>query len=167
MQAPVWLNAASRSAVWLAGAIAVAILKCPEGAHLKSLRSDSVIWIGIVLPMLGIGLHAWSNVRLCHAEYTRTVARDGPFASMRNPIYLAGFLILAGVCFLYTNPNSADIIGGVVLLVFFHLRVTRFEEPALLQRFGDTYRQYCNDVSRWVPGERLISKWLIGGRTKP
>lgn len=167
MTPPIWSNSILRSLVWLGGAALLANLKLPEGAGFASVRTDSQIWIGIVLILLGIALHIWSNARLCRGEYLATIVREGPYAVVRNPIYLAGLLILSGVCFLYTSPNLADFFGGVVLFLFFHFRVTRFEEPSLLHKFGQLYKQYCADVPRWLPGENKLVNWVTTiGRTK-
>jgi protein-S-isoprenylcysteine O-methyltransferase Ste14 len=74
---------------------------------------------------------------------------DGPFRYVRNPIYVAGIALLLGVSLLYSPWSAVDLVAPMVLLVFFHLRIVRAEEPALRRRFGPTYEEYCRRVPRW------------------
>jgi protein-S-isoprenylcysteine O-methyltransferase Ste14 len=70
---------------------------------------------------------------------------------MRNPIYLAGITLLAGVGLLYGPWRVIDLAMPVALFVYFHLAVILFEEPALRRQFGAGYGAYCQRVSRWLP----------------
>jgi protein-S-isoprenylcysteine O-methyltransferase Ste14 len=38
-------------------------------------------------------------------------------------------------------------------LIFIHLVVVFYEEPALRRRFGDSYDDYYRVVRRWLPGK--------------
>ena len=78
----------------------------------------------------------------------------GPYGFLRNPIYLAGMTLLAGVGLLYAPWRVADRVVPVALFVYFHLAVIRVEEPALRRQFGASYRAYCQRVSRWLPSIR-------------
>ena len=40
--------------------------------------------------------------------------------------------------------------AGVVFLLFGAF-VFFYEEPALKQKFGDSYKRYCETVPRWLP----------------
>ena len=82
---------------------------------------------------------------------TETLAVTGPYRLVRNPIYLAGITLLAGIGLLYGPWRVADLVMPVALFVYFHLAVIRVEEPALRRRFGASYSAYCQRVSRWLP----------------
>jgi protein-S-isoprenylcysteine O-methyltransferase Ste14 len=56
-----------------------------------------------------------------------------------------------GVALLYSPWSAVDLAAPILLLVFFHVRVIRIEEPALRRRFGPPYDEYCRRVSRWMP----------------
>jgi len=51
-----------------------------------------------------------------------------------------------------------DLVLPVILLVFFHLRVVRDEEPALRRRFGLRYEEYRGRVPRWFPLRRSTAR---------
>jgi protein-S-isoprenylcysteine O-methyltransferase Ste14 len=153
---PFWVNAALRSIIWLGGAAVLAYVKKPDGANILAVRSDFMGWLGGGTCFAGLALHFWSNVSLARAERngtagTSTLVTDGPFAYIRNPIYLAGITMLSGVGLLYPTWHAEDLILPLLLLVYFHLIVVRVEEPALRRHFNSTYEDYCRRVPRWFP----------------
>jgi protein-S-isoprenylcysteine O-methyltransferase Ste14 len=79
----------------------------------------------------------------------RRLVAAGPYRWVRNPIYLAALLIVAGQAWLF---------GSAALLVYagaaaagFHLLVIGYEEPRLRGQFGERYEAYRRTVSRWIP----------------
>jgi len=79
----------------------------------------------------------------------RRVVVSGPYRWVRNPIYLAALLIVAGEAWLF---SSADLlIYAAVLAAGFHLLVTCYEERKLRARFGEQYETYRRTVRRWLP----------------
>src|SRR5262245_6517889 len=156
MTAPFWLNAALRWLVWLGATALLAFLKKPVGASFAAVRTDFAGWLGIGLLAAGLALHFWSNVSLARGEYEARRGSDllvayGPYRFVRHPIYLAGIPLLLGAGLLYSPFRKADLVGGLVLLVYFHLHVVCVEEPALRRRFGPRYDEYCQRVPRWLP----------------
>lgn len=73
----------------------------------------------------------------------------GPYAYVRNPMYIGGFILLVGFG-LYRNSLSILILS-VILIVIFHLFVLFFEEPILERQFGKSYVEYKNHINRWIP----------------
>ena len=76
------------------------------------------------------------------------------YAYFRHPMMWALTLVLAGEVMYH---------GMLILLVWFvawlriqQLYVVNYEEPQLEKRFGDSYRDYCQQVPRWFP--RLSKK---------
>jgi protein-S-isoprenylcysteine O-methyltransferase Ste14 len=156
MTPPFWINAALRSVIWLGAAACLAYLKKPDGASVLAVRPDSIGWLGGAICCAGLALHFWGNVSLAHGERqgtagTSALVTDGPFEHVRNPIYLAGITLLLGVGLLYPTWDAEDLILPLLLLVYFHLSVVRFEEPALRRHFSSTYEEYCKRVPRWFP----------------
>jgi protein-S-isoprenylcysteine O-methyltransferase Ste14 len=83
----------------------------------------------------------------------------GPYRYVRNPMYWGGGSALVGLgLYLHSLPILVMCAGCFVL---FHLFVVYFEEPALRQKFGAAYEDYCRVVHRWLPGPGL------GGQPKP
>jgi protein-S-isoprenylcysteine O-methyltransferase Ste14 len=69
---------------------------------------------------------------------------------VRNPMYVALLLLLIGEAILF--ESALIVVLAVILFSVFHLWVIFYEEPTLRQKFGDSYKQYCLNVSRWIPG---------------
>ena len=70
------------------------------------------------------------------------------YARSRNPMYLLYVVVVIGEAIAWRSP-------ALLLYAFFfcgliHLWVTRFEEPALAERFGDEWRDYAARVPRYL-----------------
>jgi protein-S-isoprenylcysteine O-methyltransferase Ste14 len=150
-----WINAATRSIIWLGAAAGYAYFKKPDGASLLAVRTDALGWLGGVILLAGLALHFWSTATLARGERqgwdATTPVTDGPFRYVRHPIYLAGILLLLGVGLLYAPWRALDLGLPLLLLAYFHVAVVRFEEPELRRRFGPKYDEYCQQVPRWFP----------------
>jgi len=79
----------------------------------------------------------------------RRFVRAGPYRWVRNPMYVGGFLLLAGFALLHGSPGM--LLVAAAFLGFFHVFVVRYEEPRLERVFGESYRRYLRDVRRWIP----------------
>jgi protein-S-isoprenylcysteine O-methyltransferase Ste14 len=73
----------------------------------------------------------------------------GPYRWVRNPMYLAVFLVVAGEALLCRSVPLLIYLGAVAIGV--HLFVVGYEEPTLAERFGDSYEAYRRRVPRWSP----------------
>jgi non-heme chloroperoxidase len=87
----------------------------------------------------------------------RLVAR-GPYAVIRNPMYVGAALAMSGAAMYY---GSWALMGYVALFLFVtHLFVLIYEEPTLRATFGDAYAAYCADVGRWLPRLAQRRAWF-------
>lgn len=73
----------------------------------------------------------------------------GPYAYVRNPMYIGGFILLIGFGLYYTSISI--LILSIILLELFHLFVVFIEEPALEKLFGKSYFDYKMQINRWIP----------------
>jgi protein-S-isoprenylcysteine O-methyltransferase Ste14 len=73
----------------------------------------------------------------------------GPFAVVRNPIYLAMFGMLLATGFAVSRP-WALLVAGVVFLMGTAIRI-RTEEHLLRQAFGATFDDYARRVPALIP----------------
>jgi len=73
----------------------------------------------------------------------------GPYAFVRNPMYIGGFILLVGFGLYHTSVSI--LIFAVLLLVVFHFFVLMVEEPGLERLFGKSYLDYKNKINRWLP----------------
>lgn len=150
-----WINAALRSVIWIGAAVGLAWLKKPYGASLLAVRTDVIGWLGGCIVLAGLVLHFWGSATLARGERrglaVSTPVSDGAFRYVRNPIYLAGLMLLLGVGLLYGPLRGGDIGLPLVLFFYFHIAVVRVEEPELRRRYGSEYQDYFERVPRWLP----------------
>ncbi|CAN5874158.1 isoprenylcysteine carboxylmethyltransferase family protein [soil metagenome] len=79
----------------------------------------------------------------------RSFVASGPYAWMRNPMYLGAFLLLAG--YALCAASFAALLVAFALLAAAWLFVRVYEEPSLERRFGESYRAYRRVTPRWIP----------------
>ena len=72
----------------------------------------------------------------------------GPYAYVRNPMYLGHIIFLVGLALL-TRSRLAWLIALTVAW-WFNMRVEG-DEVRLQERFGEPYRAYQRSVNRWIP----------------
>jgi protein-S-isoprenylcysteine O-methyltransferase Ste14 len=80
---------------------------------------------------------------------TRRLVVVGPYRYVRNPMISGVLGVLIGEAALFGSPALAAWCG-----VFFVMNAVWFvvyEEPGLVDRFGDEYRGYKRNVPRWIP----------------
>lgn len=113
------------------------------------LRRDWLL-AGFVVSMFGEFIQLWSFASL---DKNSDLAIRGPYAMVRNPMYLGryfillGFLMLLGVWWIL-------VVYTVVYWFYMDTRVER-EEAHLRPIFGPRYDDYCARVRRFIPGAPL------------
>jgi protein-S-isoprenylcysteine O-methyltransferase Ste14 len=110
-----------------------------------------VVWpLGLFLFGLGWALRMWAQKHLGYRLHiTRSVTTSGPYALVRNPIYIGNTLIILGVVamsgVLWMMPVALLWCGLV------YAGVVRYEEQQLSRRYGGEYLDYLAVVHRWFP----------------
>ena len=114
--------------------------------------NETSIRAGIGYIISGMLIRLWSNG---YAIKNDKLTTSGPYAFVRNPLYLGTFLIAIGfVIVLKSQPPVLEwIAGGLFLLAlsFMYYRTIQAEQGMLLAKFGDTYRDYCQKVPAMIP----------------
>jgi protein-S-isoprenylcysteine O-methyltransferase Ste14 len=82
-------------------------------------------------------------------EPTRLLIETGPYALVRNPMYLSAILFFSGQAILMDSGILA--LYSLLMLLIYYFAVIWLEEPALTRRFGALYTAYCTRVPRWLP----------------
>ncbi|HYA21106.1 MAG TPA: isoprenylcysteine carboxylmethyltransferase family protein [Burkholderiales bacterium] len=113
------------------------------------------LWPGIALVILGVGIAIWGRNALKAAGTninpslpTTAIVKSGPFRFSRNPLYLALTLVYLGIT-LAVN-SWWGIVVLIPLLIIMHRGVILREERYLEAKFGESYRQYCSRVRRYI-----------------
>jgi len=83
----------------------------------------------------------------------REFVASGPYRYVRNPMYIGAAMVIAGAGLIVGSP--AIVLLTVGFLLFFHVFVLVYEEPTLREKFGQSYRDYCARVRRWLPRFRV------------
>jgi protein-S-isoprenylcysteine O-methyltransferase Ste14/SAM-dependent methyltransferase len=146
--------------VLLPGTVIVALpyLLLSSGLELHSFRSGPLLALGGFSVLAGIVVGLWCTrhfVVLGHGtpnplDPPKFLVRAGPYRVVRNPMYVAVGLILAGEALAFGSVTL--VVYLFLVLLVFHLFVILYEEPALRRLFGPAYQEYCRRVPRWIPG---------------
>jgi len=107
---------------------------------------------GIGFIIAGALIRLWSNG---YAIKNDKLTTSGPYAFVRNPLYLGTFLIAIGfVITLNSQPRLLEwIVGSIFLLAlsFMYYRTIKGEQGMLLAKFKDAYSDYCKQVPAMIP----------------
>jgi protein-S-isoprenylcysteine O-methyltransferase Ste14 len=82
----------------------------------------------------------------------------GPYLYVRNPMMIGVWLVLSGEALIFGSVSL-----WIWLLIFLSMclvLIPVWEEPELEDRFGTPYREYMQEVPRWIPRDlyNAISK---------
>lgn len=131
--------------------IAAAILLIPPS---ETPRRALTILAGVALTAIGEGLRLWGVHHIGVISRTRSdrlgpLIDTGPFAYVRNPLYVGNILLWAGFAVTAGLIWLAPIV--LVLLAVEYHWIVRWEEQLLESRLGEAYRNYTGRVRRWWP----------------
>jgi protein-S-isoprenylcysteine O-methyltransferase Ste14 len=108
----------------------------PDGASLVA---------GVPVAVCGLLLRGWAAG---HLDKNQRLAVSGPYAYMRNPLYIGTLLVAAGLVIASRRAGLALLFGAVFVLVY--LPVIQLEEQHLRKLFPQ-YSEYA---------ERVPALWL-------
>jgi protein-S-isoprenylcysteine O-methyltransferase Ste14 len=111
--------------------------------------------VGLPFVLLGETLRVWSLCHIGPTTRTREICADrlvcsGPYAHVRNPLYLANMLKVLGILLAAGLPGSAFLVVAFYLLEF--ATIIPYEENFLRKQFGESFEQYCRQVPAMLPG---------------
>lgn len=106
--------------------------------------------LGGLLFTTGWILRVWSQMHLHYRlKVHKVLTRTGPYAYVRNPIYIGNTLILVGVTILAKLLWMAPIMFACCAVTY--ALVVRYEENHLSGKYGKPYIEYLYTVPRWIP----------------
>ncbi len=103
---------------------------------------------GVPISLAGLALRAWAAG---HLEKNRELTSSGPYAFVRNPLYIGTLLVAAGLVVASQRWLLAAIFAAVFLLIY--LPVIELEEQHLRSLFPD-FTRYASQVPKLIPSLR-------------
>jgi protein-S-isoprenylcysteine O-methyltransferase Ste14 len=114
-----------------------------------------IVWlVSIAIILFGFGIRLWATKHigrrmLWMKKKGKQLIRMGPYAYVRNPLYIANIIIAAGFSILSKTFWFVPFSTLYFFLVY-HF-VILYEENRLLKKWGDEYQAYRDEVPRWIP----------------
>ncbi|MYC74648.1 isoprenylcysteine carboxylmethyltransferase family protein [Candidatus Poribacteria bacterium] len=106
------------------------------------------IAVGELLRIWAVG-YAGASTRARTLGAARDLVTTGPYAYVRNPLYLGNFLLSLGVCLV---ANVYWLVAVLVIGYFLqYLPIIAVEEAYLLESCGPVYQAYRERVPRFFP----------------
>lgn len=142
------------------GVLRLLVVWCVAGALAWFGRPSRDEWIvGLVFTALGESLRVWAAGYLVK---TKELITGGPYAHVRNPLYLGRLLILTGVAIAAPMPwhaNLVVLVVGYAVFFFYYLpRKERVEPARLEETHGEPFREYFRAVPAIFPALRPYAK---------
>lgn len=116
---------------------------------------------GIILIVLGEGIRIWAAG---HLQKNEMLTVTGPYAYVKNPLYIGSILITAGFCILADNIYLLAI--AMFMFCFHYIPYKkRMEGDRLRKIFGERFEDYDEEVPdyipRWTPYSNERASWRL------
>lgn len=108
---------------------------------------------GLILVLLGQLLRFWGVgcITLYRGEEVKAqrLATWGPYALVRNPLYVANGVL--GLGWAWMSGNVPTLVFATAFYVLYGVLIVPHEEAFLARKFGQEYEDYKKRVGRFVP----------------
>jgi len=148
----IWLN---RVRVWLPPVLVVVVLllrKPAGGGH----------WWGAPLVVLGEALRTWAAGHLLKDE---ALTVGGPYAHVRNPLYLGSFISTIGFLVILGDLRLGLILLAIALVIY--IPTVSQEENYLRRMHGEAFYAYSQAVPALIPRLRAYRGRDVAGVGTP
>ena len=142
--------------LWAGISVATVVASMMKGYRPTRIGYDT-FWIGLGLILIGIVIRAIAIATLWRYFTVDVSIREGHelvdhgiYRVIRHPSYTGSLLSFLGLGFAFRNWLSVAIIA-VATIIGFSYRIA-VEEGALIEHFGDRYRDYMLRSKRLIPG---------------
>jgi len=128
--------------------VAMVVFARPTGASL--MVGGGIVVLGELIRLWGVSI-VGAETRTTGSVGGTYLVTIGPFAHVRNPLYLGNMLMYAGIGLMSMALFPWLLLAALVwFAVQYYLIVTR-EEEYLADRFGEAYAEYRAAVRRFLP----------------
>jgi len=112
-------------------------------------------YVGFVFVLLCAFGRLWAGIYISGYK-TAQVITEGPYAMVRNPLYLFSLFGFVGLAM----ATKSLVLVALILVVYLGIYpvVIRAEESKLLKRHGDVYRAYVSSTPRFLPDFSRLRK---------
>ena len=113
--------------------------------------------IGFVFVLIGESFRFWgvsyagSETRTTGKVGASNLVTQGPFAFVRNPLYLGNILMYFGISIMSNSLVPYLQILSIAYFTFQYYFIIKEEEGFLKTEFGEKYEHYFNNVNRFLP----------------
>ncbi|MCK4446073.1 MAG: isoprenylcysteine carboxylmethyltransferase family protein [Candidatus Marinimicrobia bacterium] len=133
----------------------------PVPFFLVLLYQSNMTWWGVISGLILALSGEWIRLNGVRVAGGRTRTRNvgakklstgGPFAYVRNPLYLGNIMIYAGVALFAGGPWVLPLF--IIAFLYFSVQyglIISLEEKVLKNIFGKQYEEYCSNVPRLFP----------------
>jgi len=113
------------------------------------LATPVLLWfvVGLLIVVAGEAVRVWAAGHLYKNE---RVITSGPYAYVKNPLYLGTFLIMVGFCVMASSYLFL-VVGLVVFVAYYAPFKQRRESGRLHERFGESWARYDREVPAYLP----------------
>jgi len=122
------------------------------GILLVPLLARPTVWsliLGGVLVFFGESIRGWASG---HLMRTQELTTSGPYAYLRDPLYLGRLLLLVGFCIMAWGYAWIILILGLGVFFFNYMpRKYRKEMTRMEDLYGEEYRQYAAYARSLLP----------------
>lgn len=119
--------------------------------------TPAALIIGFIVALIGELIRFWgvswagSETRATGGVGGTFLIISGPFAYVRNPLYVGNILIYLGLGIMsFALFPYLQIVAILYFLLQYYL-IVKEEEKYLVEKFGDNYRNYCKNVPAFIP----------------
>jgi len=138
--------------------------------HRAEIEATWTFFVGPGLVLMGQGLRLWSVRHIGTVSRTRSsrigpLITDGPYAALRNPLYVGNWLLWTGFTVWSALLWMLPIVWGAFVLQYG--AITRWEEDRLRLHFGSSYETYAHNVPRWRPQWGALTRALSTSASHP
>jgi protein-S-isoprenylcysteine O-methyltransferase Ste14 len=100
--------------------------------------------------------YAGSETRTTESAGGTNLVTQGPYSILRNPLYLGNILIYTGMGIMSNSLFPFLQICGIIYFSIQYYFIIIVEENYLTNQFGEIYNVYRINVSRFIPGFKMI-----------
>jgi protein-S-isoprenylcysteine O-methyltransferase Ste14 len=104
-------------------------------------------YVGLPISILGIIMPFIAQVSFVTAPLDKPLT-SGMYRISRNPEYFSVFLQYLGISI--SCLSWVFVVCALAWIISFHIEVVRYEEPFLIEKYGDAYKEYMNRTPRWI-----------------